>query len=52
MKHVRKWDCAVCGGQLIYDDVEKVLICKCGSCKADFVNLKEFYPIMGSQGKR
>jgi hypothetical protein len=55
MKHVRKWDCAVCGGHLIYDDVDRTLFCKCGSTKADFVNLKEFVPVMGSEnspGKR
>jgi hypothetical protein len=55
MKHVRKWDCAVCGGHLIYDDVDRTLFCKCGSAKADFVNPKEFVPVMGSEnspGKR
>jgi hypothetical protein len=48
MKHKRKWNCAVCGDSVIFDGKEQTLTCKCGTCKATFVNLDEFLPIMGS----
>jgi hypothetical protein len=48
MKHKRKWPCAVCGKDLIYDDKTKTLTCGCNTEKCTFVNLSMFQPITGS----
>jgi hypothetical protein len=44
-KFVRKWNCAVCNKQLIYDDEKHTLTCGCGSFHCEFVNTQEFIPL-------
>lgn len=44
-KFVRRWNCELCGGEVVYDDVAKTLSCKCGVFKCGFVNPAAFIRI-------
>jgi hypothetical protein len=43
--YVRRYNCAVCGKQVYWDDRAQKLSCGCGSFKASFVNLQVFIPL-------
>lgn len=42
-KYKRNWDCAVCGGEVIYDMEKGVLTCLCGDRKFQPRPIDRFY---------
>ena len=43
MKYKRNWDCAVCGGEVIYDMETGVLTCLCGDREFQPRPIERFY---------
>ena len=44
-RYKRKWKCAVCNKDVIFDSKKKTLACGCGVYPCTFVNLNVFEPL-------
>lgn len=49
MKLVRKWDCAVCGGKVLYHSNSKEMKCDCGTVTRELTDMEmwNFIPYRG-----